>query len=843
MNKKWIKPLVLAIVFIGSLVSFSLVTNKSQTDMTTSLAEATLPVVSFSYQGNTVNELFGYVNEMVDTNMRGNITPVGDDRMLHIVVDTDGVEVSELQYEIRSMDGTRLVVKNATKDFSRAGNQLKADVELENILQDNEEYALKLTLQGKKQPIYYYTRVIKEKGLDVDKYLNFALDFHSHTFARDEDGSYFANYVENATGDATNLGYVDLTCTVRQIKWRNLICNPVTPLDIAFQEINDDYTALTIRYILSTVTSDGENQYYDVEEYYRLRQGAKQMYVLDYERTAEEIFNPEGTILSGGNSIQLGITPGDVEYDYNEVGNRIAFVQAGELWGYDASNNLLSKIFSFREQEDFDPRDNLNQHDIKIMNVDEAGSVDFIVFGYMNRGKHEGEVGLSVFHYDGLARTVEEEAYLPCNSSYGILGSELGQFLYESDGRMVYLVLNHTMYSIDLNTKETKEAISDLTEGDYFASVSNRYFTWIDAGKTYQSETLHLIDLSSGKISDITVGNGEVIRPMGFIGEDLIYGVANASDVVKNAAGNAVFPIKKLYIVGSENTKDILKEYAPSDGYVGTVTVDGYLISMQLIQRNEGQFVVVGENQIMNKEADKDTVVYLKSYGDQERQKLYQIAFTGQAKAGKTKLVTSKEVITQDNRAVEIQRDPDVTRYYVYAKGDVLYSGDQIATAIRKANENNAIVVNQKQQYVWQQGRSVYKDPLNGLSVAASDLESGTIVQAISGMIQWEGKTGSVSDMIAQGNSPEDVLVTMLPEYEILNLSGCSVDEMFYYVNNGTPVFALTSQDTAVLLTGYTSSLVYYYDPATHTTQKMATQDANNIFSQAGNVFLAYQKN
>lgn len=843
MNKKWIKPLVLAIVFIGSMVSFSLVTNKSLTDMTTSLAEATLPVVSFSYQGNTVNELFGYVNEMVDTNMRGNITPVGDDRMLHIVVDTDGVEVSELQYEIRSMDGTRLVVKNATKDFSRSGNQLKADVELENILQDNEEYALKLTLQGKKQPIYYYTRVIKEKGLDVDKYLNFALDFHSHTFARDEDGSYFANYVENATGDATNLGYVDLTCTVRQIKWRNLICNPVTPLDIAFQEINDDYTALTIRYILSTVTSDGENQYYDVEEYYRLRQGAKQMYVLDYERTAEEIFNPEGTILSGGNSIQLGITPGDVEYDYNEVGNRIAFVQAGELWGYDASNNLLSKIFSFREQEDFDPRDNLNQHDIKIMNVDEAGSVDFIVFGYMNRGKHEGEVGLSVFHYDGLARTVEEEAYLPCNSSYGILGSELGQFLYESDGRMVYLVLNHTMYSIDLNTKETKEAISNLTEGDYFASVSNRYFTWIDAGKTYQSETLHLIDLSSGKISDITVGNGEVIRPMGFIGEDLIYGVANASDVVKDAAGNAVFPTKKLYIVGSENTKDILKEYAPSDGYVGTVTVDGYLISMQLIQRNEGQFVVVGENQIMNKEADKDTVVYLKSYGDQERQKLSQIAFTGQAKAGKTKLVTSKEVITQDNRAVEIQRDPDVTRYYVYAKGDVLYSGDQIATAIRKANENNAIVVNQKQQYVWQQGRSVYKDPLNGLSVAASDLESGTIVQAISGMIQWEGKTGSVSDMIAQGNSPEDVLVTMLPEYEILNLSGCSVDEMFYYVNNGTPVFALTSQDTAVLLTGYTSSLVYYYDPATHTTQKMATQDANNIFSQAGNVFLAYQKN
>ena len=36
--------------------------------------------------------------------------------------------------------------------------------------------------------------------------------------------------------------------------------------------------------------------------------------------------------------------------------------------------------------------------DIKIARVDEAGSIDFVVYGYMNRGDHEGEVGTAVYH-------------------------------------------------------------------------------------------------------------------------------------------------------------------------------------------------------------------------------------------------------------------------------------------------------------------------------------------------------------------------------------------------------------------------------------------------------------
>lgn len=62
----------------------------------------------------------------------------------------------------------------------------------------------------------------------------------------------------------------------------------------------------------------------------------------------------------------------------------------GDLYSYDINNGMIIKVFSFRDAEGIDERENWNHHDIKIVSVDEAGSIDFVVYGYMNRGTHEG---------------------------------------------------------------------------------------------------------------------------------------------------------------------------------------------------------------------------------------------------------------------------------------------------------------------------------------------------------------------------------------------------------------------------------------------------------------------
>ena len=52
MKKQIIKPVVLLTLFLVAVVFFSVITNKDNKDLTTTLSEATLPVVEF-YEGDT----------------------------------------------------------------------------------------------------------------------------------------------------------------------------------------------------------------------------------------------------------------------------------------------------------------------------------------------------------------------------------------------------------------------------------------------------------------------------------------------------------------------------------------------------------------------------------------------------------------------------------------------------------------------------------------------------------------------------------------------------------------------------------------------------------------------
>ena len=129
--------------------------------------------------------------------------------------------------------------------------------------------------------------------------------------------------------------------------------------------------------------------------------------VITFEMDPEEIFRGENDSISG-NSILLGIRSKDVEYQTNESGKVVTFVQEGELWSYNQEANTLAKVFSFRGYEGVDDRENYGEHDIKIVNIDEAGSIDYIVYGYMNRGIHEGTVGIAVY-LDSMAAVTRSE--------------------------------------------------------------------------------------------------------------------------------------------------------------------------------------------------------------------------------------------------------------------------------------------------------------------------------------------------------------------------------------------------------------------------------------------------
>lgn len=839
MSKKVIKPIVLIVVFIAALITFCIITNKGNKDMTTKQADATLPVMSFNLDKIKINTLHGYTTEMDPTKMRDCVIPISDDRKLSLSISTYGMAVDSISYKIRSMDGKRLVADDEISSFSNKDNTIQADISMPNVMDENTEYLLVFTITSGQDNVYYYSRIMQTDGKAAAKVVEFAKKFHDETFIKD-DKSFFTTYMETTTGDRNTLAHVDLTSTVSQITWGSMAAAQYTNPVIALKEINDSYDVVTIDYVMSCVDGKGETEYYNVREYFRLRQTESRMYVLNYERTANQIFNSENSFISDSGSVILGIRSSEAEYRANEAGSVICFVQEGDLYSYDINNGMIIKVFSFRDAEGIDERENWNHHDIKIVSVDEAGSIDFVVYGYMNRGIHEGEVGAGVYHYDGLAHTIDEEAFIPSKTSYEVLKAEMGKMLYLNEKNEFYLMMDDSLYRINLGSMSVKKVVEGLSTGSYCASESNRYFAWVDSANQYSSNTIKVMDLKSGKTFEVKKGDDQYLRPLGFIGEDFIYGQANAADVVSDAAGNTTFPMNGLIILDTSDQSE-LKTYTPSGSYVEKISVDGYTVTIDLIAQNNGVYAEIGQDTIMNREADSKQKIALDTSQSDTKLTVSAISIAGGKKPDKLKQLTAQMTINSHDTTVDLKFDDNTVHFYVYAKGDVIFASDNISDAIKQANDSMGVVIDSNQQYVWMRARKNAVNAFANIACNETDKDADSVVKSVSAMLTYNDVTVSVSELIGAGSSAVDVLKNNLPDKEILDLQGVSSEDIIFYISQGNPVFAMTGNTSAVLVTGYSSNgALYIYNPDNGATTSMSYEDADRMFYNGGLHFITY---
>ena len=838
MRKGMIKAIVLPVIFVLAVVIFSFMTNQTNEDLTTEMADATLPVVTLYEDGTAVNELYGYTGEMSAAYMRDTVTPIPSDRMLPVTIQTYQTAVDKISYEIRSLDAKRLIANAEVNSYTENKGKISLRLPIQNLLEQDEEYLLMIELQSGDKSIYYYTRILEPVDAYVTQCVAFVKQFHEMTFDR-ENYSSLSTYTERTTGDNTTLQYVSLNSSVKQIGWADFDGKKLTEPVPAIKEITPTYNVIVLDYVMSRVNTEGQTEYYNVEEYYRVRYTSARVYLLNFERTMEEIFRGENSSFSD-DRILLGIRSKDVEYQSNESGNIVAFVQEGELWSFNREENTLAKVFSFRGYEGIDDRENYGEHDIKVVNIDEAGSVDFIVYGYMNRGIHEGKVGIAVYHYDSLANTNEERVFIPSTQSYEVMKSELGQLMYLTEGGIFYLMVDGDVYAIDLETLDARVIVKNLTDEAFAISESNRYFAWVDS--VYESDTIHLIDFSTEKVTDFTEETSSYLRPLGFMKEDFVYGVAMRQDVVVDAAGNTLFPMQQVKIMDTASEQhDILKTYEKPGYYVQSISISDYTIYLNRIQNNGTAYVDADQDMIMNREGDSMKVTEIKTVNCDEKQTQVEIALKENVKKKAPKILTPKEIILEDTREVSLNQEKNTERYYVYVKGNVTFTSDSISDAIIAANEQMGVVVGDDSQYVWKRSRKASQGALS-VSTGEEDAASGSIAQCVNAMLLREGYSTNVSALMTQGQTPKQILIDTLKDASVLDLTGCTIDEILYYVSNGSPVFAMTGSNDAVLIVGYDASSILVYDPVSGTTARQLITEADDLFAKAGNVYFTYMK-
>ncbi|MCR4842324.1 MAG: hypothetical protein K5840_03555 [Eubacterium sp.] len=832
------KVIILAVIFVVALVIFSLrEQNTGTVEDAGSMAEATFPVLYFQYDGSNINECHGYANEMDITTMRDCVTPVGDSLELSFELDKYGAGIKGISYSVRTTVDDRLLEEEEIEDITDGGDTVTGTISLGNLMDEDEEYVLTLAVTTEDLGvIYYYTNIRLEGDAAVSEALDFVKNFNEVTLSG-SNGSKIATYVEpDSTNENDDLSYVDITSSLTQIMWADFGPTLETEVTVDISDITDTYQSFVLRYSVTGTSDEAQGHVYEVEEYYRVRVGEERTYLIEYERTTNQQFDETAEVYADS-SICLGVRDSDVDYVSNDTGTLAAFVQEGELYLYNQQTNTVVDVFGFLDDNDTDIRDLYGEHDIKICSMDESGSIEFVVYGYMNRGDYEGYTGVGVYRYDRSENTVQEEVFIPSDKSYQVLAAQMDELFYVNSENDFFLVFDGTLYSINMTTQSTEAVVKDLEEGAYAFSEESGCFAYVK--DVNASDTMYIINLNTDVTTEVSATSGHYIRPLAYLDEDLVYGEADCDDIIYDVVGHVTFPMSTLTILDSDLS--VMKSYDEGKKYVVSVYTEENTLHMERITISDGVVKEASEDTIINYEDASATDAKINpTYTDDIIQTQVYLTFTEELDDDSPRVVEGDIAVTDNPQQVDVlQSTIDGLYYYVYRSLEIVESGMVASGRISLADETGGVVVSSRGRIIWNRDR-LDEIELSGVKVPDSASDASTIAKCIDAILEYEEISNNSESYLEDGLSVYETMSTVLEDRTVLDLCGCTVEEVLNYVSAGTPVLAFTDDDEAVLIVGYDEYNTILFYPESGESDYYGLEDSETLFSGAGSIYYGY---
>lgn len=813
MKKKLIRAGILLVIFICGVAGFSSLMNYQSTDNKTDMETASSPSMAMMIEDTEVNRMYAYADDMDVRFVRDGLTPVGTDRSLKVSITPNGREIDSLVYEVCTSDGEQVIENNKIRSFTEEEDgRLTVEFTLSQPILMNQEYALTFTLSTEDGTWNYYTRILQRAGLSTAQYVEFVNSFYTKTFAQDDTGD-LTTYLEPDTSVVSNsFRSLDIHSDVDMITWGDLnpqISRPGIP---TIEDISENSGSISLTYYISAENENGEVEKYQVDEFYRMSYNQTRVYLLDFQRHVKQVLTTEQNLVSNG-KINLGITDTDVQYMSDSTGTILAFVQQGDLWSYNIETNKMTRVFSFRDTGSNDERNDINRHDIKIVRVSENGDIDFVLYGYMNRGQHEGQVGTSVYHYSAEQNAMEEEFFLRSLQSSEFLQKDVEKLSYVSEDGNLYLLLEGNLYRFQMEEK-TYEVLQEQIEDDcFFVSENSRYAAWMDGMDPYNTTSITFIDFNTGEQKTIQADQGTRIRLFGFINNDLIYGVANESDIVTNASGGTDFAMTEVMIQNFDG--ELVKSYHQDGYYVLDVTIQENLLELSRATKVGDSFAGTSGDQIMNNVRSKQDEVFSVITSTTVRQgNVTSIQFAADS-SGQPPLVVDTKIIENPDRTLNMELSSESEdKYYVYGGGELSGIYDSASQAVAKAEEESGIVLNTAQQYIWEAGNTGDRASISAQDLPEAVAQASLDAAALNEALKGQGK--------------------------VIDMTGCTLEQILYEVSAQRPVIARGENGQAVVIIGYDDYNTILYNPSTQETYYFGMQDSTDTFQANGNVFLCY---
>lgn len=799
---------ILAVIFVFAVLYFEYKTSRGSDNMIADIGNTTLPKLYFSVEGYRLNPMNGYTKEMDITSIRDSITPVTNNQLI-MSMEAEERNVSSVDYKVYSLDGQTKLYENR---ISTAAEQMTLTFD-EDIL--GQERVMMVTLHSDTGDVFYYTRIVTPTDFNLASCLDYVYNFHENALAKKENTGVGAALEPNDEGDNSTFSHVTIHSNYEQVTWGELEPQVTGEERWKILETNAAYTSVLLEYEVNCKGEENETDSYTIKEFFRVRTASGTTYLLNYDRRMEQIFDGSRQVLDE-KGLLLGVASPDVPYMVNSEGNIVAFVQANELWNYNRDEDVLSLIFSFRDAENTDSQSKISEHNIRILGMDKVGNITFAVAGYMNRGTHEGQVGVDIYYYDIESNSIEEKAFIPSSKAAAIAEEEFGRFAYYSVERdYLYMMVGGTLYEVDVDKNWDEPLISDLKEGQYAMSESGRWFAWQAGSDIDTSQKVIVKDLDNDKEYEVEAAEGESIIPLGFVGDDFVFGRAKQSDVGENIAGEKLVPMYLIEIHNQEN--ELVKSYNAGDYYIVGAEIDDGMITLYRAVKNGDTYTGTDSDYITNSEEKEESNILLKSYITDLKKKQMRFEFADGIKERNVKVLKPKRVLHDNPALPEFDEKAAGNGYRVYGFGEMQGIYKEAGEAILMADSVSGVVIAPNGQYVWERGNRYLTYQITG----------------------QDELFASIQNQLQAGTPPFEI-VNKLSGDKGIELTGCSADQIAYLINKGTPVIGARNGEPPMILTGYDEHQMIYINTADGQIQTMPKEQMDEIMLAEGSEYIGY---
>lgn len=831
MKKRIIRYTTILLAFLAGVGFMNYATHMGNRDMTEVMAEATLPVAYVEQDGRLYNEMHGYVEDMDGSHMKDSIIGLGEDHRVALAVEKYNAQIETLSYEVRSMDMSRLIESGENLTGEDDGKYIHLVLDLKDLLEKGEKYLLLLKAETKEQGQVTFYSLLSYLGENhLKECVEFAGEFHEMTVQKDTDNSYLQYLEPNSSMDGKSLGYVNIHSRSGPITWGDVPVEKTSEVSLRFTELESDVTALVMDYQLKN-TETGE--LYQVSEAFRIRYTPSRMYLLAYERTAERIFQVGKQIAEEG-VIPFGIQSGEINYKKNEEESVIGFVQQGQLWSYDFSQNRLSRVYGFYAGED--RRGTYRAHDFRILEVEDSGSMDFLVYGYMDRGRYEGMSGVLLCHYDALMNTVEEQFFLRSDRPFEAMKEDIGSLAVENENGSAWLSYRGMILQINLLDCSVEILAKDIREEQLKVSKSGLLAAWTDEN----SEMISLLNTKTGKVNQIRAGEEEALQALGFMEEDFIYGAARREDIQVDMSGRKILPMHRVIIRDHSGNQVREFDYLAKGKYVTGVSIVENRIDLScVVKGGDGIYTETLPEPITYTSETTAEKMKMKLVSDEVKRNEYQLVYEGNIKSGSMKQPKVKLVLFEKSRTLELE-EKGIEPYLAYSFAGQAEGYDSLSQAIIHAYDSMGTVWRNGYECFWERGNRLTRVQLPGFDdLETSENAGSSTADCLQHLLKQKQIYTDVQSKLDAGLEVWEICRQELGDSGCI-LQGCSLNMVLYYVNSGAPVMARRDNGEMLLIVGYDAQNIICYEPGKTTLTKAGMKDSTTMFENAGNLFFTY---